>query len=109
MPLIKQDITGFEIAVNNALLMCVIDGNAQAREKVNNLRKGGQCIFRSGVDIVSERLSLHILHEDICSCIVALSRARDSHIIHLNNVRMTQRGQRLPFLRKVRQKMRIRL
>ncbi len=89
-PAHQQDIGGFEVAVNDALLMRVVDGAGQGLGQLG----GGPSGLRHAVDVVRQGAAFHKFHGEKGAVLVA------AHLENLHDIRMTHLGNGLGFIQE---------
>src|SRR5579872_402063 len=67
---IKQDVGRLDVAVNHALLMSIVNGEADGSEEADDILGSGKLlIVRGCMDIIGQRPTLNILHDHISLCL----------------------------------------
>ena len=82
-----QNVGRLDVAMDDAFLVCVLDGLADLNEKFQ-ARRGAEVVF---VAVIGDFDAAHQFHDEIRAA--GFRRAR---VQHLGNVRMVHQGQRLP-------------
>ena len=80
---VDHDVLGLDIAVDDAVLVRVLEGLRDLGGEKQRLRRGEPAL---AVDILLERDALDELHDDI------LHRERMAHIVHRDDVRVAEHG-----------------
>lgn len=95
VPLVEQNISRFEVAMDHAMLVSIVNGKTDRREKLHNLcRRGENPLSGSAMNVVCQCLSFHILHDHIGQGGFFLGGS-DMEVMDLHNVGMVQRGDKL--------------
>src|SRR5205814_6573308 len=91
--LVKEDISWFDVAVNHAALVSIVDGLADGAKEVNDLGRGGKfSLLGCATDVVGQCLPLYIFHDHIGDGTLRLWRVRDLEVMDLHNVTMMHGG-----------------
>src|SRR5207253_2102093 len=63
---IEQNISRLDIAVNDALLMCIVNGEADRREEAHELLWREKASSARGIaNILGQRLAFNVIHDHI--------------------------------------------
>ena len=86
--MVKQDISRFDIAVDHATLMGIINSATDACKEVNNFAGGWKISHaRCAADVLGQCLSLDIIHDHVDSSVARVGR-RGLEVVDLYDVRM---------------------
>ncbi len=104
--LVEENIIRFNVTMHYALLMSIVNGLPQTSEKIDNVSESWKRACVSGfAQVVSECLSLDIIHDKVGSCLLRLCWTRDFDLMYWYNVRVTKRDQSLSFIGQACQEM----
>ena len=102
--LVKDDVGGFDVAMDHAFLMGIVNGETDRCEDVNDVGGGWKLsLARCVTDIVSERRSFDIIHHHIGCGSVRVSGGMDElKVVNLHDVGMVQRRNKSCFALETR-------
>ena len=101
--LVKDDVGGFDVAMDHPLLMGIVKSEADCCEDVHNVIGGRELpLVRCVTDIVSERRPLDIIHHHIGRGNLRVRGLNELKVVNLHDIGVVQRRNKLPFALETR-------